>query len=80
MWPFTNIFGVFSKWGTLLLALLGAVWGIYARGRKAGVQSQVDKLRRETSETKEKFDAIDHRNDSFDDAIGRLQARSRDRD
>lgn len=78
MWPFNSIWGSLTKWGALGLAVLGAIWGIYARGRKAGVQSQVDKLRKETKQTKDKFDAIDRSDVDFDAAIDGLQARSRD--
>lgn len=65
-----------AKWGAIIAAIFGAIVGVYFKGRRAGVKAQRDKLAKATKDTQDKFDAIDKRPDSFDDAVGRLTVRS----
>lgn len=76
----TSLTALLVKWGTILIGILGAILGIYARGKRSGVEQQRAKLKAATDATQKEFNRIDHRDDSFDDAINSLQERSRHSD
>jgi hypothetical protein len=63
------------------LAFVGAalvfVAVIFARGRKAGVQSEQARQQEIVNQAEEQFDAIDDERPDFDSAIDRLRDRSK---
>lgn len=74
----TEAVGAFLfKWLTILAGVMGALLGFYYKGRSAGVKAQREKLKATTKATEDKFDEIDERADSIDDALRRLDMRAK---
>lgn len=62
--------------GALIVAALGAIWGILARERKAGKDQLLAEQKRKDDETRKKFEEIDKQQPDLDSSLDRLRRRS----
>lgn len=72
---FAALPGKLRLWAGLTGAAAVAIFVAYLRGRQQGARSVKEEIAHRTQKVKDKWNEIDHRPDSLDDALGKLRDR-----